>query len=219
MPYRTSRETQQKKDEKRQHILTCAAHVFAARGYNDTSVRDIISEADISIGSFYFYFKNKHELFEELRQNAISMLFNVFTTTIQEERPVFERVGRAIVNVLKAIETHAERAYLVMVVSMEVDPLSGNAVRDTVGTFIEYNVEQFAAFNADGGIHVPDPRIAAAATAGAVYYLVMDWLQGDRQRRLTDDALPLTLFTLNGLRAAYTEEDVKECIRKAMEED
>ncbi len=219
MPYRTSKETQQKKDEKKQHILDCATHVFAAKGYNDTSVRDIVEAADISTGSFYFYFKNKRELFEALRQEAITMLMGVISTSIQEEGPFYARLGRTIARCLRAIEWHAEKAYLMMVVAMEVDPLSGNAVRDTVGIFVEYIEALYTQMHEEGNIQIPETRIAAGATAGMVYYLVMDWLQEKQKRPLTADAHALTVFTLNALRAEYNEEDVRDCIQKALNEN
>lgn len=218
MPYHTSKETQQRKDEKKQHILDCATHVFAAKGYNETSVRDIVEAADISTGSFYFYFENKRQLFEALRQEAVALLFNVMTTSIQEERPFSERMGHTIAKVLRAIERHAEKAYLMMVVAMEVDPLSGNAVRDTVGTFVAYIEALYTQMHNAGSINIPDARIAAKATAGTVYYLVMDWLQETRKRLLSADAHALTVFTLNALKAEYNEEAVRECIQKALEE-
>jgi AcrR family transcriptional regulator len=53
--------------EKRvQHILECALKVMAINGLQLTSIQDIASEADMSVGSVYHYFESKEEIFSEV---------------------------------------------------------------------------------------------------------------------------------------------------------
>jgi len=40
--------------------LETVAKVFAVKGYYNANVRDILDEAGISTGSFYFYFNNNY---------------------------------------------------------------------------------------------------------------------------------------------------------------
>ena len=82
MVYRTPQKVQEQKDAKRRHILETAASVFAERGYYNTKVRDILVEADISTGSFYFYFNNKEELFEILYDEMINTYLGVFQDAV-----------------------------------------------------------------------------------------------------------------------------------------
>ena len=65
MVYKSSNETQKRKDLKKKHIIDIATKVFA-NGYHGTTVKNVVEEADISVGTFYFYFKNKEDLFETL---------------------------------------------------------------------------------------------------------------------------------------------------------
>jgi TetR/AcrR family transcriptional regulator, fatty acid metabolism regulator protein len=58
--YRTSSKIQERKDAKRRYILETVAKVFAVKGYYNANVRDILDEAGISTGSFYFYFNNNY---------------------------------------------------------------------------------------------------------------------------------------------------------------
>src|SRR5512142_1135201 len=66
MVYRTSKATQERKDARRRQLLAAAGKVFAARGYGGTSVKDIVGEAGVSVGTFYFYFPSKEEVFGAL---------------------------------------------------------------------------------------------------------------------------------------------------------
>src|SRR3954464_15918627 len=52
--------------ERKDQLLECAARLFAERGYADTRVIDIVKEAGVAKGLFYWYFENKEQLFKEL---------------------------------------------------------------------------------------------------------------------------------------------------------
>ena len=74
MPYRSTDKTRQKKDAKRTAMMQAAVRVFAAKGYHAATVRDIVSEADVAIGTFYFYFPDKETLFVHLFEETAGFL-------------------------------------------------------------------------------------------------------------------------------------------------
>lgn len=51
---------------RRDQILRHAKALFARKGYHDTSIADIISDAGIARGTFYLYFKSKRDVFGAL---------------------------------------------------------------------------------------------------------------------------------------------------------
>jgi AcrR family transcriptional regulator len=59
---------------RRAQVLRHAKHIFASKGYHRTNVADIISRARIARGTFYLYFENKKELFEELLEQVFNEL-------------------------------------------------------------------------------------------------------------------------------------------------
>ncbi|MFN3264186.1 MAG: TetR/AcrR family transcriptional regulator, partial [Aquificaceae bacterium] len=50
----------------RERIIQSAKELFSQKGYNHTTVEDIVKHAGLSKGAFYFYFKSKDQLMEEL---------------------------------------------------------------------------------------------------------------------------------------------------------
>lgn len=59
---------------RREQVLRHAKRIFARKGYHRTNIADIISHARIARGTFYLYFQNKKDLFEELLEQVVSEL-------------------------------------------------------------------------------------------------------------------------------------------------
>ena len=62
------------KQARRAQVLRHAKRIFARKGYHRTNVADIISRARIARGTFYLYFDNKKDLFEELLEQVLREL-------------------------------------------------------------------------------------------------------------------------------------------------
>ena len=52
----------EKLEDKRRHIRRAATKVFARKGYHETRIADIATEAKVAYGLVYHYFKNKEEI-------------------------------------------------------------------------------------------------------------------------------------------------------------
>jgi TetR/AcrR family transcriptional repressor of nem operon len=50
-----------KREQKKDHLLDAGLKVMATRGYNGTSIQDIVNSANVPKGSFYTYFKSKED--------------------------------------------------------------------------------------------------------------------------------------------------------------
>lgn len=50
------------RDVRLKEILDCAETLFASKGYDKTSVNDILKAVDIGKGTFYYYFESKESL-------------------------------------------------------------------------------------------------------------------------------------------------------------
>ncbi len=55
-----------KSQQKKSYIVETARGVFAAKGYKEVTMKDIVEACDISRGGLYLYFSSTKELFEEV---------------------------------------------------------------------------------------------------------------------------------------------------------
>lgn len=53
---------ERKRDRRIQEIVTTAAELFGARGYDGVSLEDVADRLDVTKGSLYYYFSSKDEL-------------------------------------------------------------------------------------------------------------------------------------------------------------
>lgn len=64
---------------KRDEIIEVATKLFFEKGYEETSVRDVLAVVGGEIGMFYHYFKSKEELFQVVSQKFFSSYKNAIT--------------------------------------------------------------------------------------------------------------------------------------------
>ncbi|MBN1598174.1 MAG: TetR/AcrR family transcriptional regulator [Bacteroidales bacterium] len=78
MSPRTEKQFELIREERRQKIMDSALDLFAKNGYDNTSISQIASKADISKGLLYNYFKSKEDLLEAILNTGIDELMDVF---------------------------------------------------------------------------------------------------------------------------------------------
>jgi TetR/AcrR family transcriptional regulator len=76
------------KERRREQILDAARKLLLKDGLTHTSVNRIAKKAELSIGSIYFYFKNKEEIFASLQREGLEILHsNILAATEKLENP------------------------------------------------------------------------------------------------------------------------------------
>lgn len=96
MPYRSTEKTRLKKDAKRTAMMQAAVRVFADKGYHAATVRDIVNEADVAIGTFYFYFPDKETLFVHLFEETAAFLLQAIEQAINSRPSLPAQLEAAI---------------------------------------------------------------------------------------------------------------------------
>ncbi|BCB04145.1 TetR/AcrR family transcriptional regulator [Bacillus sp. KH172YL63] len=56
------------KEQRRSDLINAARRVFIKKGYEHTTMKDVMDEAGVSRGGLYLYFDNKEDLFEAVIQ-------------------------------------------------------------------------------------------------------------------------------------------------------
>lgn len=78
-------EKKEKSFEKRQELIDAAIKEFSDKGYENASLNNILKDAGISKGTFYYHFKNKEELYMYLIGIFIDVKMNFFAENIKPE--------------------------------------------------------------------------------------------------------------------------------------
>lgn len=91
-------------NEVRQKILISAKELFIQQGYKKTTIRQIVDKSGVLIGSIYYFFKNKEEIFQSL----VLGIFDACDKLVGEhfegkESPVFQYAFMCAVE-LQAVE-------------------------------------------------------------------------------------------------------------------
>ena len=74
---------------RRQQIIDAARVCFLRNGFHQSSMQDVIKEANLSVGAVYRYFPSKNDLITALAQQVIDQLTTIFETV---EDPSLETV-------------------------------------------------------------------------------------------------------------------------------
>src|SRR6266702_8691200 len=67
---------------RRRQVLTVASELFAKKGFEATSIRDIATAAGMMSGSLYYHFASKEDLYVAVQDASISKIFNAVAGAI-----------------------------------------------------------------------------------------------------------------------------------------
>ncbi|MBP9989575.1 MAG: TetR/AcrR family transcriptional regulator, partial [Ruminococcus sp.] len=74
------------KFNKMSKILDAAYELFTSKSFNNTSIDDVVKKAGIAKGTFYLYFKDKHDLMDRLVAKKSSAVFKHSLDKLKAEK-------------------------------------------------------------------------------------------------------------------------------------
>ncbi len=108
-PTKTRIPKQKRSMEKKQRIKDAAIKLMSEKGYHNTSSNEIAKEADVSIGTFYSYFKDKKALYVELVDDIYSKVLEpVNLSALPDDLSIEDTVRLYISYVFKGHEYMTE---------------------------------------------------------------------------------------------------------------
>ncbi|MCP4131450.1 MAG: TetR/AcrR family transcriptional regulator [bacterium] len=79
--------TQKRSKDKKQRIIDAAIALVAEKGFLGTGIRDIVSRASVSTGTFYSYYKDKNDIFIEVLSVLSPLFFETFADEVRKQLP------------------------------------------------------------------------------------------------------------------------------------
>jgi AcrR family transcriptional regulator len=192
--------------DRRQQILDAAQQVFAQKGFEGASIKDLAKAAKISPGLLYWYFKDKTDLFVSLISERIKEAFGTllpenvsFDLPPEEFLPQF---GRFYINLFERPMNAA--MFKVMVANAQSFPEAVHQVRTNVIGLVLDTLQGYFQRQIDAGQMRPgDTEMVARTFMGSTiaFILLRIVLQDKRAQDLSVEAFVdgITDVVLHGI--------------------
>lgn len=201
--YRTTQKMEERKDARRQTLLGAAIASFGRRGYHATTVPMIVRAAKSSVGSFYFYFRNKEDVFAAALAAMEERMSAALNQAIRAAGPdVVAQMRAAVKALVLFFAANPSEARILIVESSGLGKhLEG--VRRRIVESHTRSVEQ--ALRALGERRPAfDGAVMASCWVGAIHEAVYRWLEQPAEDRPPAERLAevIAAFNLRAIGAA-----------------
>jgi len=180
-------------DEKRERILKVAERLFAAQGYANTTMGQIVRELGVSKPFVYYYFHNKQEIFETLSWRPAVACFTTMDFAPDDLRPAHVKVTEGLERLIRATITHYPAAFFAYREPQVYRPEYLTAQKKLANHFYERLCSLLEQGRRDGRFDFTETRITAQAACSLPGFLY-NWYRPDG--RLAPDAMVRELSKL-----------------------
>lgn len=133
--------------DRKAEIRRRAAEVFAERGFDRASIRDVAKATGLSLAGLYYYYKGKEEILFDIQHEAFTTLLEAHATTLAGVRDPEQKLRRVVDAHLAFFGSHIaemkvmsrESAQLESEYAEQVDELKRRYVRLVRGIVEELN--------------------------------------------------------------------------------
>lgn len=174
-----TRRAEAQRETRRAHILQTALEVFAANGYHQTRVSDIIEAAGIARGTFYIYFESKSAIFLELLEHLLVQLRDtvVGVETGPDAPPVKDQLLATVTNVIRVVEDHRLLATIILREAVGLDEDVDQKLGDFYGSLRRFISESLQNGQRMGIVRSDvDCHIVASCILGSIKYILEQYV-------------------------------------------
>lgn len=160
------------KADRQQEILLAALQAFAEKGYDKTTIEDIVRISGLSKGTLYWYFTNKEAIFAALVQMVFDGMWQPFEQITQQTigQPPPERLRQLLLNISTSVDDSS--SWIGLYVDFFNQAWQKPAIRDQFHEFYKRltgTIEPIVQQGIDDGIFRPvDPEVATRMLIGAL---------------------------------------------------
>ena len=178
--------------DQRERLLAAVPRVVAERGYEATSVADIVRAAAVSRNAFYKNFSDKQECFAVAHEAGHERLFEVLVQPCDDGATVADRVERSLAAALDALASEPDVARLLFVEA----PSAGEEIALRYYEWLQrYGTLLHAAAPQSSPQSSPAPEVEGVIVGGIASRVASEVLQG-RGDQLRDLTAPFVEYVL-----------------------
>jgi AcrR family transcriptional regulator len=183
-----------------ERLVEVALKLFAEKGFESTSVQDVVSAAGVTKGAMYHYFSSKDDLLAEVYTRVLRLQMERLDAFVQQDAPVDERIMGAAADVVVTTLEHLDS---MTVFFRSLHQLSQDKQEDVRRERRRYH-EAFRGMLLEGqrsGMFRDDvdANLIVDYFFGSVHHLPM-WWKADRGLEAPDVGRAFASLLLEGLR-------------------
>jgi AcrR family transcriptional regulator len=201
VPDEKTSKRQRLKEARAAQILDAAARVFARKGYQRATTKEIAAEAGVAEGTIYNYFKSKrHLLIAMASRLAMESLEQIKALPPMEDER--EYVAAIVTSRFELFLENIDLARALMLEMLVNDDLRQEYMTEVLSPAISFLGEYIRNRTEAGAFREVKPEIVARAMIGGVMSFGLLWLQhGELDRRSLEElASEVVGLFLDGLR-------------------
>jgi AcrR family transcriptional regulator len=122
----------------REKIKETAAHLYALKGYNATSMREIAKEVGVTKASLYYYYESKEELFFDIVKDSFAHLVQMSQQLADSDQPVWSVLSEWVDKIISFSKVKKDNW-------MIINKFSSGTIKDRI--FVEFNSFWKESFN------------------------------------------------------------------------
>jgi AcrR family transcriptional regulator len=202
MVYRTTPKMLERKEARRLKLLSAAVRMFGRKGYHATTVPMIVRTANSSIGSFYFYFRNKEDIFAAVLEALGEQVSSALNQAIRVSgTDVLGQMKGAVKALVQFLAENPEEARILIVESSGLSKRLQAVRRQVIASHTRSVERALRALSAS--LPPLDPATVASCWVGAALEAVLHWLEQPPEQRLPAEKLAESIarFNLRGIGA------------------
>ena len=183
-------------------IRNALSSLIEEKGFNNVSITDITTRADINRGTFYLHYIDKYDLLEQIENELLQELQHHIKNTrladvvIIDPTDSIESVNKPIPYMKKVFEYVKENSVLIKaILGPNGDPKFQNKIKELIHTnFFEKNL--IKTFNKENML-VPEEYFLSYLLSAHIG-VVQKWLESDMEKSPEDMALILAKLSFLG---------------------
>ncbi len=191
-------------DQRKQQIMDAGLKLFSRHGYHAVSVAEIIREVGTSRGTFYRYFADKYDLFDQLLDVNFQYVADVLFTSLDDTLSA-HNLASQLKKIFILLMRQRDAMQFLMMMEMEAartDVVFAEKVNAFSNDMAHVLSAYFIEMQKKGRLQDRDPLILGYLILGLLKEVFAQWIRRDKFDDLEGLIHEITMFIVYGLQPA-----------------
>lgn len=149
-------------------ILDAALHVFTQKGYDGASIREIMTEANVTQPVIYYHFGNKQELFKAVVERNMQLFFSELEASIKDLTDHWQRLSAVMKHHFAFHRRYPGKSTFLFGVYFGIPRfIESQRLLDLGYQILYYTANEIVALQEEGVVREGDPDLMALELIGA----------------------------------------------------